>query len=151
MKIRNLMIVVALMMAAPKLYAAPPAGAALVISDVSAVHTNGGQIELTARIYSRNPDVRIKKVEYFLDSTNRVIYGQGILMDPVGGTLNSTNGIAHTRLSLNFRKGQSRDIFLHACGSDLRWTTFTKTSVGDVTADDILNKIQRNYGQPGKK
>jgi hypothetical protein len=151
MKVKNLIIVVALMMVTPALHAASPAGTALVISDVSAVHTNGRQIELTARVYSRNPAVKIKKVEYFLDSTNHVIYGRGILMDPVGGMLNSTNGIAHTRLSLIFGKGQFRDVFIHACGSDLQWTTFTKTSVGDVTVDEILDKIQRNYGQPSKK
>src|SRR5258708_36620314 len=141
MKINQLAILSLLTFAA-ELYAASPMETALVIAEMTAVHTNGNQIVVTAHVYSRNPAVKIKRIEYFMGSTNDVIYGQGIVLIPTGPAFNSTNMIASTRFAPTFRKGEFRDLFVHACGSDLKWTPFVKTSVSNVTVDDLMKKIQ---------
>lgn len=101
---------------------------AITLSEVSVVHTNKNHF-VTVRVLSSDPKVRISALEYFLDSTNDVINGRGISMLAQDGRFDSTNEVAAVTFKPRFRKGLPREMFIHARGSDLKWTSFVETTL----------------------
>jgi hypothetical protein len=130
------------------LHAAPTTNSHLTVSDVTVTHTNKNEVQVTARISSADPAIKAWSVEYFLDSTNGVVIGRGEPMSPVDGRFDSTNEVVRARFTPSFSQGRPRDVFIHARGTDLKWTPFVKTII-TPSVDEILDKIRKNYGPLG--
>lgn len=123
-------------------------GTDILLSEVSVIHTNNNQVEVTVRASSTNASVKVWSIEYFMDSTNNIVNGRGFAMTAQNGRLGSTNEVAMALFTPTFPNGRARELFIHACGTDFKWTSFVKTVV-TPSVDQILGKVRKNYRQIG--
>ncbi len=119
-------------------------GTDIILSEASVIRTNNNQVEVSVRAVSTNASVKIWSVEYFIDSTNNIMNGRGFAMTTKDGRFASTDKVAVARFTPIFPRGGVRELFIHACGTDLKWTPFVKTIV-TPSANQILDKIHKNY------
>ena len=116
----------------------------LTIPNAWAVYTNGTQVAVVADIRSLNRNLTVKAAEFFMDSTNGVVFGAGIAMQALDGAFNSTNETGIAVFTPSFPTGERHVFFIHAQGSDNRWCPFV-AAILNPNIDDVLNKIQANY------
>jgi outer membrane lipoprotein-sorting protein len=120
----------------------------VLITSAWAVYFNTNVIHIAANLLSTNPAVNVQAAEYFLD----VVTGP----DGTGTHLSASNGVfgvssvtaIGTRLRGTIPYGSRHVFYLHAQGSDGKWTPF-KQVILNPTAMDVLNAVQTNYSQMG--
>ena len=116
---------------------------ALTIPNAWAIISNK-QVAVFADIRSSSNTVTVKAAEFFIDSTNGVVFGSGTAMSAMDGAFDSTNETAQAFFTPAFAPGTRHIAFIHAQGSNNLWYPFVKVII-NPNISDILGKIQANY------
>lgn len=116
----------------------------LTIPNAWAIYTNNNLLAVFADIRSSSNEVTVKAAEFFIDSTNGVVFGSGTAMSAVDGAFDSTNEMALALFTPTFAYGSRHIAFVHAQGSDNLWCPFVKVII-NPNINDVLGKIQANY------
>ena len=117
---------------------------ALTIPNAWAIYSNTTKVAVFADIRSSSNAVTVKAAEFFLDSTNGVVFGSGTAMSAMDGAFDSTNEMAQALFTPTFAPGTRHVAFIHAQGSNSRWYPFVQVVI-NPTINDILGRIQANY------
>ena len=117
---------------------------ALTIPNAWAIYTNTSQVAVVADIRSLNRYLTVRAAEFFMDSTNGVVFGAGTSMNAADGVFNATNEMAQTIFTPSFPAGERHVFYIHAQDSNNHWCPFVAVIL-NPTVDDILNRIQTNY------
>ena len=120
----------------------------ILISKQKARFVFGFQIDVSALVVSTNRGENIYCIECFLDPTN--------VMKSGSRPYNTNSVVAQASLIPGPIAKKQHEIFIHACGTNMVWSPFACVTIKqgtssshntstNVSVNDVLNRIRRNY------